>query len=68
MRLVIDVDGAPDPAVTRGRVVFSHVRFRYDPEVPLFEDTESYEVDILSGAMVKRTLATKRGEPSMPNG
>jgi hypothetical protein len=27
-------------------------------EVPLFEDTESYEVDILSGAMVKRTLAT----------
>jgi len=27
-------------------------------EVPLFEDTESYEVDILNGVMVKRTLAT----------
>jgi hypothetical protein len=26
------------------------------PEVPLGEDTESYEVDILDGASVKRTL------------
>jgi hypothetical protein len=30
----------------------------WDPiEVPLFEDTESYEVDVLNGATVKRTLA-----------
>ena len=28
------------------------------PEVPLAEDAESYEVDILDGATVKRTLAS----------
>jgi len=27
-------------------------------EVPLFEDAESYEVDVLSGSTVKRTLTT----------
>lgn len=36
--MTADPAHAPDPAVTRGRVVFSHVRFRYDPEMPLFED------------------------------
>lgn len=29
---------ASQPAAAAGRVVFDHVRFRYDPAVPLFED------------------------------
>ncbi|MEZ5323118.1 MAG: ABC transporter ATP-binding protein [Microthrixaceae bacterium] len=54
-----DPPDAATPATSRGRVVFEHVSFRYDPEVPLIEDLNLVAEPGMTVAIVGPTGAGK---------